>query len=64
MAQGQGASMALPIYGLFIKKVYADKMLGYDENKRFDIPADFNPCANLFQDDLEEEGAGVEDVFE
>ena len=47
-----------------MKKVYADRMLGYDQNKRFDIPADFNPCANLFQDDLEEDGAGVEDVFE
>ncbi len=29
MAQGQGASMALPIYGLFMKKVYADRSLPY-----------------------------------
>ena len=27
MAQGQGAAMALPIYGLYMKKVYADKSL-------------------------------------
>ena len=64
MLYGQGATMALPIWAYYMKKVYADRMLGYDEKKRFDIPADFNPCANLFQDDLEEDGAGVEDVFE
>ncbi len=29
MAQGQGAAMALPIYGLYMKKVYADKSLPY-----------------------------------
>ena len=33
-------------------------------NKRFDIPADFNPCANALQEELEEGGTGVEDVFE
>lgn len=27
MANGQGASMALPIYGLFMKKVYGDSSL-------------------------------------
>ena len=64
MLYGQGATMALPVWAYYMKKVYADRMLGYDQNKRFDIPADFNPCANLFQDNLEEEGAGVEDVFE
>ena len=29
-ALGQGANMALPIYGLFMKRVYADKSLGID----------------------------------
>lgn len=30
MAEGQGAQAALPIYGLFMQKVYADKSLHYD----------------------------------
>lgn len=35
MALGQGASMALPIYGLFMQKVYADPELGYSEDEIF-----------------------------
>lgn len=34
-ALGQGANMALPIYGLFMKRVYADKTLGIDPNAHF-----------------------------
>lgn len=30
MAEGQGAQAALPIYGLYMQKVYADKSLNYD----------------------------------
>lgn len=45
MAEGQGASMALPIYALYLQKVLADKDLGYDENEPFDIPSWFDPKA-------------------
>ncbi|MDR2469739.1 MAG: penicillin-binding protein, partial [Tannerella sp.] len=38
MSEGQGASMALPIYALFMQKVYADKTLGYSEKENFSIP--------------------------
>ncbi len=38
MAQGQGASMALPIYGKYITKVYADKSLPYTQESRFEFP--------------------------
>ena len=31
MADGQGASMALPIYGLYMQKVYGDQSLGYSQ---------------------------------
>ncbi|MEZ5014805.1 MAG: transglycosylase domain-containing protein [Chitinophagales bacterium] len=34
-ALGQGANMALPIYGYFMRKVYADKSLGIDPAARF-----------------------------
>lgn len=45
MAQGQGAAMALPIYGLYMKKVYADKSLPYSQTLQFpEPPADFSPC--------------------
>jgi penicillin-binding protein 1A len=38
MAQGQGAAAALPVIGLFLQKVYADKTLGYTETERFNVP--------------------------
>lgn len=47
MTEGQGASMALPVYGLFMQKVYADKTLGYTEDEVFEIPAQYmDPCAD------------------
>lgn len=44
MAYGQGAEMALPIYGLFMRKVYDDTSLPYTEDVKFSIPDGFNPC--------------------
>lgn len=45
MAQGQGAAMALPVYGLYMKKVYADKSLPYSQTLQFpEPPAGFSPC--------------------
>jgi penicillin-binding protein 1A len=36
--EGQGANMALPIWALYMKKVYADKKLGYSESDSFGVP--------------------------
>lgn len=36
-ALGQGANMALPIYGFFMKRVYADKTLGIDPAAKFPL---------------------------
>lgn len=48
MANGQGAAAALPIYGLFMKKVYGDDVLhkryGIDQTNKFEIPEDFDMC--------------------
>lgn len=44
MALGQGANMALPIFSLYMQKVYADPNLGYDTAEQFDIPAWFDPA--------------------
>ena len=38
-ALGQGANMALPIWGIFMRKVMADGTLGVTENDRFIAPA-------------------------
>lgn len=43
MAEGQGASMALPIWALYMQKVYADQDLGYSQDEQFDVPSSFNP---------------------
>ncbi len=43
MSMGQGATMALPIWAIFMKKVYADPTLGFSPMEKFDIPADYNP---------------------
>lgn len=60
MRMGQGATMALPIWAYFMKKVYADKTLGYDPSVKFDMPYDFDPCA------LDEENStlGIDEVYE
>lgn len=39
MASGQGAQAALPIFGLYMKKVYADKNLNYTQDD-FPLPPD------------------------
>ena len=46
MTDGQGAAMALPIWGLYMKKVFADESLPYSQDETFDIPEDFDPCGS------------------
>lgn len=46
MNHGQGAHAALPVFGMFMDKVYADSVnLGYLPSTRFDLPEDYDPCA-------------------
>lgn len=61
MALGQGANAALPVAAYFLKKVYKDTSLGYDPNEEFDIPANFDPCVSVYDEDVE--SAGQEEVF-
>lgn len=56
---GQGATMALPIWGYYMKMVYADKSLGYNPDAKFNIPKDFDSCES--RDSLNFNG--IEDVF-
>ena len=55
MAQGQGASMALPIYGKYITKVYADDTLPYSQDARFEFPANVDLCSGTYSEEPEEE---------
>jgi penicillin-binding protein 1A len=43
IAEGQGASMALPIWALYMKKVLNDPKTGYSTNETFEMPAGYNP---------------------
>ena len=61
MALGQGASMALPIWAYYMKKVYRNKDLGYSSDVDFDIPENFNSCVK----EVDETGSNdIEEVFE
>ena len=64
MAMGQGATMALPIFALYMKKVYANKDLGITQDDKFDLPADFNPCALIDNEDEEDELDDMQEVVE
>ena len=66
MSDGQGAAMALPIWGLYMKKVFADKSLGYSQEDTFEIPEGFDPCKDiLVSDDAPaiQESEGLDDLF-
>ncbi len=44
--EGQGANMALPIWGIYMKKVYSDPDLGYSENDQFQVaPGEDYSCS-------------------
>jgi penicillin-binding protein 1A len=41
LSMGQGANMALPVYGYFMNKLYRDRTLGYSQGTRFEVPEGF-----------------------
>jgi monofunctional biosynthetic peptidoglycan transglycosylase len=46
--EGQGAKMALPIWGYFMKKIYADKSLKITQEDKFEKPSDWKgDCSDL-----------------
>ena len=67
MAFGQGARAALPIYGLYMQKVYADSKLPYSQDAKFQFPEGYNACEGEITtytaaEPVEEEA--VEGIFE
>ena len=63
MRDGQGASMALPVWSLYMNKVFKDKSLGYLQTDTFDIPKDFDPCKDKLTEIEEENNSRLDDVF-
>lgn len=61
MRMGQGATMALPIWANFMKRVYKDPSLGYKPDASFGLPEGYNPCA---RDDRDADEFGIGEVYE
>ena len=45
MAIGQGAAAALPMFGIYMKSIYANSQLPYTQDMKFKFPNGFDPCA-------------------
>jgi len=65
MTEGQGAAMALPIIGKFLKKVYNSPDLGYSQTERFEVPAKYaDPCrTHINTEDGLNHPSGIDDLF-
>lgn len=61
MDMGQGASMALPIWASYMRKLYDNKQLGYNEAAVFELDEGYNPC--IYADSGIEEN-DIEEVYE
>ncbi len=63
MADGQGANTALPIYALYIKKVYADSTLMYTPADTFAVDSTiFIPCEGLIDPNVPKESLSEPEV--
>ena len=63
ISTGQGANMALPIWGYFMKKVLADPSLGISEDVHFDRPGNFNINLDCSVEDLHQDSSKENDDF-
>jgi len=61
MQMGQGATMALPIFAIYMNKVFKDQHLGYNEKAVFDLDVGYDPCASS---EVNDEQFDIEDVYE
>lgn len=61
MHLGQGANTALPIWALFMQKVYADQTLGYTQADKFVMPQNMKVINGCLKDNVP---AKTEDIIE
>lgn len=69
MTYGQGSSMALPIWALYMKKIYSDNTLDYSPDIKFNLPEGYDPCGrgkggDGESDAKEFDGIDLEEVYE
>ena len=65
MAMGQGATMALPIFALYMQQIYKDSSLGYSVTDTFNLPEGYNPCYSESAEMGDDEGGEtMEEVVE
>lgn len=64
MRDGQGAEMALPIFGRFMRNVYNNPSLGYSQDDRFVFPVDIDICPEATEEDELEEMTVDESIFD
>ncbi len=50
-ADGQGAAMSLPVWALYMKKVYANSVLGYSPDEKFEIPENMHIINGCLKED-------------
>ena len=59
MDEGQAAATALPIFGIFLKKIYEDPALGYLQTEVFDV-SEKNPCVSRSE---EKDVVEIDEIF-
>lgn len=64
MANGQGAEMALPIYGKYMRKIYNDRSLPYSQQSQFKFPNDIDLCGGFGEEEVQAEEATMDEVFD
>ncbi|MCK9414307.1 MAG: transglycosylase domain-containing protein [Prolixibacteraceae bacterium] len=60
LSAGQGASMALPVYGYYMNSLFRDRSLGYTQSTVFEVPPGFNvdmDCRKVMVEEKEDESA-------
>jgi penicillin-binding protein 1A len=66
MSEGQGATSALPIVGLFMEKIYNDSQLEYSQSETFTIPPEYaNPChsSSTLNEEVNYSSGNLDDIF-
>jgi penicillin-binding protein 1A len=67
MSEGQGATMALPVVGKFLQKLYANPKLGYSQSAQFPTIKDLFPCGSgggNKEDNDQADSGGIDDMFQ
>jgi penicillin-binding protein 1A len=60
LSAGQGASMALPVYGYFMNSIYRNPALKYTQSSVFEVPSGFNvdmDCSKVMKAEQEDDSA-------